>query len=324
MMQQILSLDPARHGRHAIHGETRTWAETNCYVDVWIELLHAMGLEPVAALAFTVAIDFEGDQWTFFKFPLADLYDLYGLDVQELAIWRSLTAHVQEQVALGRPVLVELDSFYLPDTAGTAYRTAHVKSTVSVNAIDVAGLALGYFHNQGYHELHGEDFRKVFRLEEPIDPAQLPPYVEIVKQRRPAQTGMELIHTSLRLLRRQLDLIPKANPFDKFKARFQADLEWLARASLDTFHVYSFATLRQFGACYELAATYLRWLQEKTGTALAGPADEFSKLSTAAKTLQFHLARAMARQRPLDLSPLDEMARTWRVATEELAEIVRC
>ena len=43
------------------------WVEKNCYVDVWIELLHALGLEPLAMLAFTVAVDFEGDQWTFFK-----------------------------------------------------------------------------------------------------------------------------------------------------------------------------------------------------------------------------------------------------------------
>src|SRR5207253_8592962 len=90
MMRQILPLDPARYRRHAIHGENRVWAETNCYVDVWVELLHAWGFDPVAALSFTLAIDFEGDQWTFFKYPLGDLYQLYGLDVQELAIWRPL------------------------------------------------------------------------------------------------------------------------------------------------------------------------------------------------------------------------------------------
>src|SRR4051795_7634725 len=129
MMKQILPLDPTRYQRHPIHGADRHWAETNCYVDVWVELLHALGFEPIAALPFTLAIDFEGDQWTFFKFALADLHELYGLDVQELAIWRPLVAHIEEQVTLGRPVLVELDSFHLPDTAGSAYRIAHVKST---------------------------------------------------------------------------------------------------------------------------------------------------------------------------------------------------
>ncbi|HEX3870428.1 MAG TPA: DUF1839 family protein, partial [Pirellulales bacterium] len=105
MKHHVLSLDPIAYQRHRIHTQDRRWAETNCYVDVWVELLHAWGFEPLAALPFTVAIDFEGDQWTFFKFPLADLTELYGLDVQELAIWRPLVSHVEEQIVLGRPVL---------------------------------------------------------------------------------------------------------------------------------------------------------------------------------------------------------------------------
>lgn len=127
MKKSILQLTPQTYQRHLIHGADRIWAETNCYTDLWIELLHAMHYEPIAALPFTLAIDFEGDQWTFFKFPLTDLYELYGLDIQELAIWKSLINHVDEQIGFGRPVLVEVDSFYLPDTYGTAYQTAHTK-----------------------------------------------------------------------------------------------------------------------------------------------------------------------------------------------------
>jgi len=41
------------------------------------------------------------------------------------------------QVIRGRLSLVEVDSFSLPDTAGTAYRSAHVKTTVAVNEIDI-------------------------------------------------------------------------------------------------------------------------------------------------------------------------------------------
>ena len=63
----IPGLDPAHYRRHAIHGEDRGWAETNCYTDVMVELVHSAGHEPEAMLAFTLAIDFEGDQWTFFK-----------------------------------------------------------------------------------------------------------------------------------------------------------------------------------------------------------------------------------------------------------------
>src|SRR6478736_3497976 len=119
MSHQVISLDPLKYQRHDIHARERQWAETNCYVDVLIELLHAWGFEPVAALPFTVAIDFEGDQWTFFKFQHSDLHRLFGIEIQELQIWRPLVDHLQQQVELGRPVLVELDSFYLPDTAGT-------------------------------------------------------------------------------------------------------------------------------------------------------------------------------------------------------------
>jgi Domain of unknown function (DUF1839) len=321
MKREVLALDPERYRRHPIHGDNRIWAETNCYVDVWVELLHAWGLCPVAALPFTLAIDFEGDQWTFFKFPLADLDRLHGLDVQELAIWRPLVTHVEEQVGRGRPVLVELDSFHLPDTAGTAYRREHVKSTVAVVAIDLAERRLGYFHNQGYYHLEGTDFLDVFRLHEPKDLSLLPPYVEFVKRRGPALSGEELVLASLELLRGHLRRLPEANPFVTFKERFEADLDWLAREGLDTFHLYSFATLRQFGACYELATTYLQWLQERARKPLEGPIADLLELATRAKTLQFHLARAMARKKALDLSALDDAAGRWRSAMGALQEM---
>ena len=319
MTKQVFPLDPERHQRHAIHANDRHWAETNCYVDVWVELLHAWGFEPIAALPFTLAADFEGDQWTFFKFPLADLWELYGLDVQELVIWRPVASHIEEQVGLGRPVLIELDSFYLPDTAGTAYQLAHVKTTVAAIEIDVPNRRLGYFHGPGYYHLHGEDFVNILQLDGVKHPAVLPPYTEFVKRRSSvALAGDDLLQTSLKLLRRQMSLLPEANPFSKFKPRYEADLQWLTNEPIETFHKYSFATLRQFGACFELAATYLRWLHVQNVPQLERPIAGFFELSTSAKTMQFQLARAMARKKPLDLSILDQMAITWETAIDDL------
>ncbi|HWA97294.1 MAG TPA: DUF1839 family protein [Pirellulales bacterium] len=324
MSTSVLALDPATYERHRLHTQERSWAETNCYVDVWIELLHGWGFEPLAALPFTVAIDFEGDQWTFFKFPHRDLFDLYRIDVQELAIWRPMVEHLEEQIGLGRPVLVELDSFWLPDTAGTAYRLAHVKSTVAAVEIDVAGQTLGYFHGQGYYQLQGEDFANVLRLGMPAGTELLPPYVEFVKLRsQVAPEGQDLVTASLRLLDRQLDLLPEGNPFEKFKPRFAADLDWLVHEPLEVFHQYSFATLRQFGACYELAATYLDWLGSHDFLGLEKARAAFTALSSGAKSLQFQLARAMARRRLLDLEPIDEMARVWQIAIKELVARLR-
>ncbi|MCB1212602.1 MAG: DUF1839 family protein, partial [Verrucomicrobiales bacterium] len=162
-MKQIFPIDATCYERHRIHTQERNWAETNCYVDVWIELLHAWGFEPIAALPFTVGIDFEGDQWTFFKFPLSDLRELYGLDVNELALWRPIASHLDEQIERGNPVLIELDSYYLPDTMGTAYQREHVKTTVAAVQLDVANQRLGYFHGQGFYELSGDDFVNVLR-----------------------------------------------------------------------------------------------------------------------------------------------------------------
>jgi len=319
MMKQIIALDPATYQRHLIHGKERTWIETNCYADVLIELLHALDYEPIAALPFTLAIDFEGDQWTFFKFPLGDLYDLYGLDVQELAIWKPLVTHIEEQVALGRPVLVELDSFYLPDTAGTAYQLAHVKSTVAIVEIDAEQHHLGYFHGQGYYHLDGEDFLNVFHLKGEQDPATLPPYVEFVKPRHTQKSPVKaLVAGSIRLLKRQLQLLPEQNPFVKFKPRFEQDLQWLMTESLETFHQYSFATLRQFGACYELSHTYLSWLRQHGEGGLDEAIAGIQELSNGAKAYQFQLARAMNRKKPLDLAPLDAMAQHWERAMEAL------
>lgn len=321
MMQQLLKLDPQNYTRHIIHSQERDWAETNCYVDVWIELLHALGHEPIAALSYTLAIDFEGDQWTFFKFPLADLTDLYDMDVQELAIWNPLTAHIEEQVSLGRPVLVELDSYFLPDTAGASYKLAHVKTTVAVVEIDVENHHLGYFHGQAYYHLDGDDFIDVFRLRNDPDPAVLSPYVEFVKIRgKGRQDEAEVLQTSKRLLKRQLDLLPEENPFIKFKPRFIKDLEWLMGQSLETFHQYSFATLRQFGACYELAGNYLAWLADMGESGLDDAIREIKSVSETAKVYQFQLARAMTRKKQLDLTPIDNMAKSWQVAMDLLVK----
>jgi hypothetical protein len=316
-MSQIASIDPATYVRHPVHGDERVWIETNCYVDIWIELLHALGCDPVAALPFTVAIDFEGDQWTFFKFPPSDLYDLYGVDVQELAIWRPLVQHVEEQLSRGRPVLVELDSFYLPDTAGTAYRSAHVKSTVAAVRLDAERATLGYFHGQSYYQLCGEDFRRVLHVDD-ADPARLPPFVEFVKLPEARRSPDTLAAVSRGLLARHVARIPHDNPFVAFRERLARDLPQLLSDDIDAFHQYSFATLRQCGSACELAATYLGWLAGEGERGMAPIGDRYQTLAEGAKKLQFQLARAMARHAALDLSPLDDMAACWERATSAL------
>ena len=130
MIAVFPGLDPAGYKPHALHSSERMWPETNCYVDLWIEVLAAQGLAPEAMLGFTLTQDFEGDQFTFFKVPLEDLEELYDIRVTELAIFDSVESHVAEQIGRGRLCLVEMDSYFMPDTQGVGYRNEHGKTTV--------------------------------------------------------------------------------------------------------------------------------------------------------------------------------------------------
>ena len=64
-MTHVITLggtDAAAYARHPLHAPERIWPETNCYADLWIELLHAQGMDPHAMLPFVFALDFEGDE----------------------------------------------------------------------------------------------------------------------------------------------------------------------------------------------------------------------------------------------------------------------
>jgi hypothetical protein len=122
---------------------------------------------------------------------------------------------------------------------------------------------------------------------------------------------------SLEFARRHAERIPADNPFPRFKARFERDLERLLRKEL-CFDDYAFAHMRQFGSCYELAATWLRWLAGQCISSVEEPAAALQGIADGAKALQFQLARAIARGRALDTAPIDELAQRWDVAMEPL------
>ena len=317
MSTSALGIRPEHYRSHVLHTGDRAWLETNCYVDLWIEVVHALGLEPRAALPFTLALDFEGDQWLFYKQPTSDLYDLYGIDVQELAIWRPLLAHCAEQVGRGRIVLVEVDAFHLPDTRGVSYQSAHAKTTIGIERLDAAAQELGYFHNAGYHTLRGADFAALFR---DLGSDELAPYTEFAKFDRLLRLSpRELVGRSLSLLGRHLQRAPRDNPFARFASRFPEDVAALGAQPPQAFHQYAFTTLRQCGSCCELAASYLRWLEHNGEQGLGAIAEHFERLASAAKALQLGAARAVLRKRAF--SPdgsLAEMASDWARAMEQL------
>ena len=311
-------LDPANYRRHSLHAPACGWVEKNCYIDVWIELIHALGMEPLAMLPFTVAIDFEGDQWTFFKPPHEDLRQLYGIEVQELYVWRPLAEHALEHLKAGKFISAEADSFWLPDTEGTDYRQQHVKSTIVLNQIDVAAQRLQYFHNAGYFSLEGEDFARLFRIDAPPDPAFLPLFAELVRHDRAiAQPLKQLRAASFELLRKHLAWRATENPIPRFFSRFNQDLPIIAQRGMAHYHAWVFGTLRQLGAASELSAAHLRWLDPSGRFEAAASA--FSEISAVSKSLLLKIARAVNAKRALDASSsFNQIAQAWDRATVDL------
>jgi Domain of unknown function (DUF1839) len=317
---QLLEIDCASYRPHPLHAGERTWTETNCYVDLWIELLHALGLDPVAAGAFTISTDFEGDQWTFFKFPPEDLRALFGLEVAEFNVWRPLLDHAEEQLELGRLFIMDADAWFLPDTHGVSYKIAHVKSAMVPNSIERDARRLGYFHNAGYFELEGDDFDGVFRLGRYADPIALPPYVETVRLDRMHCDPSQLVDGAVALTRAHVARRPLDDPMIRFEQRLGHDVAWLGSQDIETFHLYAFGTCRQCGAAAELAASFVEWLgRHDSGSGnLVAVAEAFRTVATTAKALQFSLARA-SRGRNVDLhSPFEEMGRAYRTAMDGL------
>jgi hypothetical protein len=304
-----------------LHDETRDWPETNCYVDLWIELLAARGFAPEAALGFTLIQDWEGDQFTFFKFPLRDLDAFYGAIVQELSIYDSVEAHAIVQVARGRAVLVEVDGFYLPDTRGVSYRRQHTKTTVAINRIDPASRSLEYFHNAGFFALDGEDYDGVFtRLPQQSRDDILFPYVEFVRFDGTALRSEALRAAALARLRQHYARRPQRNPVRAFAKAVGPQAEAVAKRAPDFFHAYAFNTLRQLGANFELCGSHLAWLFPAGDTDHAVAACK--AISGGAKSLQFQLARAVARKRFAGMEEaLAPIAEAYDVLFENLARI---
>jgi hypothetical protein len=314
------TLDPATYKPHALHASDNMWPETNCYVDLWIEVLASFGTTPEAMLGFTLIQDFEGDQFTFFKVPLEDLEALYGIRVTELAIFDRVEEHVRVQIERRRLCLVEMDSFYMPDTAGVAYGKEHGKTTVAINRLDVVNRSLDYFHNGGFFHLEGADFDGLFQRQ--LTEADLPslPYTEFAKFPDQLPDERHLRDVAAKLLRQHFRRRPADNPVRVFSTVFAAQVEVVAERPFGFFHKYAFNTLRQLGANFELAAAHFAWLSKHE---FAESQASALKISEVAKSVQFQIARAVTRKKfePL-ATALDPAADAWDELMAGLTRVI--
>jgi hypothetical protein len=317
-LHSISTLDPGKYRSHFTHSaENRIWRETNCYVDLWIETLHALGHDPVPSFAAAFSADHDGEQWTFLKMEQSDLRALYGLEVTEDTLWRPILETVESGPARNLLHTVEVDSWWLPDTAGTDYRSGHVKTTIVPARVDRDARSMTYFHNAGLFELSGDDFVGVFGLAEQPD-GYLPPYVEQIRffpERVQTDAVMAVVREHVA---RRASGDPMARMFDSIKDA----VTWLPERGLETFHQWAFATLRQCGASAELAADLSTFLGAGPAPAAGAAAEPFLQVAEGAKAIQFKLARA-ARGRKVDVeAAMATMSGSWSKALDIIAGAV--
>lgn len=315
-----------------LHDSERIWTETNCYLDLWIEFLGRLGVDIRPALGPALRARTDSSQWTFVKPDPADLLRLYRIGVGELNIWRPLIEHVEESLAAGAPLTVEVDSHWLPDTAGVGYRTEHGKTSILPIAVDRDRARMRYLHNSGCHDLEGEDFVAVFGLTDGPDsgtPAAVVaagnvvplPYVEqILLPDDPADPPSAVGVRVLAEHAAQCD--PDA--VRPLVDRVLSDLPWIGRAGPEGFHLWSFGTLRSAGSTAEICADACDWLGGPGGIAGTDPAAQaFRDSAQAAKAVQFRLARA-ARGRQVDPTEgLSTMADAWSRGARALTDALR-
>ncbi len=303
---------------HTLHDSGRQWPLTSCYADLWIELLHAKGFDPHPMLAFTANVAWEGDQFTFLKPEAQDIEILYGLQLLELALWRDLESHVAVQLRHQRPVLIEVDAIHLPDLGQSSYGREHTKTTIAILGLDRAARRCDYIHNATRATLSGADYEAIL-LAPRSGGLPLPPYAEIVKPCGPPLGEAALTAAALARLRHHLARRAGPSPVRAFREAFPECLDSLMTRP-EEFHPWAFNTLRQFGGGFELLADFLLWLDARGGYGLAVSERWARDLSATAKSLQFRVARLVARGRREDCADLfDSMENAEAALLTELA-----
>jgi hypothetical protein len=323
-IQRFFALDPSEFKPHALlHGSDENFRETNCYADLVIEIVNQLGLNPIACLGYTLAADFEGDQWTFAKPSSHDLQTLYGIRVEELALYRPLVDQLVTQVERGVIPMLEADAFHLPDAIGIDYRSAHVKTTIGISQIDVPNKVMHYFHNATFAQLEGDDFDGVLKPLASYEKGYLPPYCEILKLNQLKQLPEDTLrHIALKSAAFHFKKRLGTNAIQAYAQAITAHQEAIISGGIHAYHAYTFVALRQLGAAHQLGAHFLRWLDAKNAD-LTAAANAFDAIAGLSKSLVLKLARVANSGKIGNLDAiLDEMATHWDIADQHLHRVL--
>lgn len=318
---------------HPLHRDDRVWTQTNCYLDIWIEIAAALGLppEPLGVCAYSAGT--VPGAWAFLKAQTDDLRDLYGIEVAEINLWRTVEEHVLDHLGAGELLTVESDAYYLPDTDGVSYGTERVKTTIVPVRVDPEARAMTYFHNSGLYALHGQDYDGALALRD-LPTCAPQPYVERVRLDGLVRDEAEIRRRATALAARHLARRPAGNPVADLCDSVREVAPTLPDRGFAFFHLYSFTATRQLGLTAQAAADATRWLADGAADGddpdrdsqpgldadeLRTAADDFDVVSQEMKNLQFALARITG-GRARDLEPtLQRATERWGSAIDRVA-----
>ena len=297
------ALEAAGYHRHALHADERVWVEKNCYIDICIEVVHALGLEPLAMLAVRRRHRLRGRPVDLLQAAARRAARALRRSTSRSSTsgGRSPTTSL-EHLAAGKLISTEADAFYLPDTAGTDYQRQHTKTTIVIQDFDLEHRRLGYFHNAGYYALEGDDFAHLFRVGVAPDPTFMPLFAEVVRidrlVRRPPD---ELRALSRALLAQARRAAPERQPRRALRRalrRRSAVDHGRGAGLLSRLGLRDGAPARR-GASSSRRCTSSGWAT----TPLAPAATAFAALSQTAKAFILKAARAVNAKRALDARP---------------------
>ena len=216
---------------------------------------------------------------------------------QEISIWRPLERPCRGAARAGPPVLVEVDSWFLPDTAGTAYQSEHVKTTVAATRSTSHGQPPGLFPQRGLLRARGRRLRERVPARRPR-PGALPPYVEFVKLDPGSPPVRRRPHEGLARAAAPSTRAPAARQprSSASKRRFQPISSGSGRGDRDVppLRVRDAAPVRRL---VRAARDLLQWLGEHARRTARGRAERFAEICRARRRRHSSSSRAMARRR---------------------------
>ena len=294
-----------------------------------VELLHRRldrgaprpRLEPLACLPFVLAVDFEGDQWTFFKPPHDDLVSPLRrrrAGAQRLAPLLENASSSSRRQARAQPRPTRSTC----PTRRDRLPAQHTKTTIGIQD-STSRRRARLLPQRGLLRARGRRLRGLFRLDAPPTRRSCrssPSSCARVASH--AARGAELVAPLARALAKHLARRPRDEPVRAVRRAFAADRRDLMRArACGAYHAWAFATMRQLGAgvrarrCLPALARGAR-----RSRCSMRPRPRSTRCPTTSKSLILKTARAVCAKKPVDLAPmLADIEGQWEAGMRQLA-----